>query len=77
MMPAPSLDNFRKKRPGSNQGLFGIQIQKKLEHQVFRLSKNPTNGYGPTWSINTQACPTTKYERSLVNYRFFHITAMG
>jgi len=28
MMPAPSSESFRKKWPGSNQGLFGIQIQK-------------------------------------------------
>ncbi|WP_394699463.1 putative transposase [uncultured Desulfobacter sp.] len=36
-----------------------------------------TNGHGPTWSLNTQAQPTTKHESNSAAYWYFHITAMG
>ncbi len=69
-----SVDQSRWQNDRLYQGLhsYPANISKHLDyHQT--ASNSPTNGHGPTWSLNTQAQPTTKHEINSAAYWYFHI----
>ncbi len=66
----------RKKYKTAIKGPLQLDLFEPVDRE-YQYKVVVTNGHGPTWSLNTQAQPTTKHESNSAAYWYFHINKTG